>query len=343
MKKRIYSVLIIILSLAFLLTTVGGTALGKEYKSKKLKLTHFVPEVSAYHKAMVYYSENVSKRTGGKLSFKIYPMGSLIKAKDTLEGVAKGLADMGFISFAYNPGDFPFNAASQFLPFTWNWENSMQVLDLGQSIWQKEVDNHNQMLISAQPNVGSIFFKKTVDDLNKPDLSGRRIVAHSTVGKVVELLGAGAVNMPVSEVPSAIRTGVIDGFFVSMQSYVNLDLVSDAPYVLYTGTGFGFLGIWLSINKDSFDKLPNEWQQIMIEEGKNAQSWYIKQVQQENIDKKQEALQKGATILELKAENIANWRKTVQPIYDEIIEKHGEPMRDFISKVDKIAGSSFVK
>ena len=76
--------------------------------------------------------------------------------------------------------------------------------------------------------------------------------------------------MPVAEVPSAIRTGVIDGFFVSMQTYVNLDLVSDAPYILDTGTGFGALGIWLTINKDSFNRLPQEWQQIMIEEGKNA-------------------------------------------------------------------------
>jgi TRAP-type C4-dicarboxylate transport system substrate-binding protein len=149
--------------------------------------------------------------------------------------------------------------------------------------------------------------------------------------------------MPVSEVPSAIRTGVVDGFFVSLQSYVNLDLVKDAPYVVFTGTGLGFLGIWLSINKDSFNKLPKEWQEMILEEGRNAQVWYLKNVQEENVAKKQEAIGKGAKFLELTPQNIAAWRKIVQPIYDDLIEEHGAPMRDFVSKVDAISGSSFAK
>lgn len=57
------------------------------------------------------WSEEVAKETGGDVIFQVFEGGSLIPAKTTLQGVADGVAQVGFVSANYTPSLMPIAAS----------------------------------------------------------------------------------------------------------------------------------------------------------------------------------------------------------------------------------------
>jgi TRAP-type C4-dicarboxylate transport system substrate-binding protein len=83
----------------------------------KLKLAHEGPVVGTFHKyGKVPWVKDVEKATHGKVKITIYPSQTLCKAKDTLEAVRSGIADIGRVYMGYFPGVFPLSEHI-YLPF----------------------------------------------------------------------------------------------------------------------------------------------------------------------------------------------------------------------------------
>lgn len=305
-------------------------------KKYVLKAASSIPEASPYHQGFLFFSDLVEKRTNGGIKIQQFPMESLVKATDTLESLAKGIIDLGFISFAYWPGDLPFNSDSQFLPFAVTWDKMADVLEAGKEMWQKELDKFDQSLLLYQPNCGHFYFKKDVVDLANPSFKGLRVSAVGSLSDVTELLAGAPVNMPASELPSGIRTGTIDGMFTAHEAYVNFELVDDAPYVYEYGSSFCFMGIWWAINKNAWNKLPAEYQQIIIDAADESNDHYIQLVQDSNKTDLEKAIKMGANIKYITPEQMKVWKTKMDPFYANLIKKHGKKMQDWIDTVEGI-------
>ena len=65
---------------------------------------------------MERWAREVEKRTAGKVKVRTFPGGTLLPAKNILDGVVSGLADIGNFAMSYQPGRFPVSEVID-LPF----------------------------------------------------------------------------------------------------------------------------------------------------------------------------------------------------------------------------------
>src|SRR5512136_3234296 len=101
--------LCIMIMVAFLL----GIGLLPSPARAQIKLTYanFPPAPTFPCVQMEHWAKEVEKRTGGKVKVQTFPGGTLLPAKNILDGVISGLADIGNFAMSYQPGRFPVSEA----------------------------------------------------------------------------------------------------------------------------------------------------------------------------------------------------------------------------------------
>jgi TRAP-type C4-dicarboxylate transport system substrate-binding protein len=94
----------LLLGVAFLLVvlTAGVTAA----ETITLKYAQFAPKVTFVGKQLERWKAEVEKRTKGKVKVNAFHGGTLLGAKDMMDGVIAGTADIGCLCMAYQPGRF---------------------------------------------------------------------------------------------------------------------------------------------------------------------------------------------------------------------------------------------
>ncbi len=75
-------------------------------KPIKLSYANFPPAPTFPCVQMERWKTEVEKRTAGKVSVDTYPGGTLLDAKNMMDGVIAGQADIGCLCMAYQPGRF---------------------------------------------------------------------------------------------------------------------------------------------------------------------------------------------------------------------------------------------
>src|SRR3972149_4723633 len=94
----------IMLMVAFLL----GISLLSGPAQAQIKLTYanFPPAPTFPCVQMERWKTEVEKRTNGKVAVQTFPGGTLLDAKNMMDGVIAGTADIGCLCMAYQPGRF---------------------------------------------------------------------------------------------------------------------------------------------------------------------------------------------------------------------------------------------
>ena len=71
-----------------------------------LNYANFPPAPTFPCVQMERWKKEVEKRTGGRVAIKTFPGGTLLGAKNMMDGVIAGQADIGCLCMAYQPGRF---------------------------------------------------------------------------------------------------------------------------------------------------------------------------------------------------------------------------------------------
>lgn len=230
-----------------------------------LMQTFFVPEVT----------KRVAERTQHKIEFVEGYGGSMVKTADTLEGVQTGIIDIGGYCFCFEPSNLPLHAFQVMLPFgTMSPERSVK---LARSVYDKVPymsqvfeDKFNQKLLGLISdngyNLGTTFDWNTISDLKGKKLAGAGLNL-----KWLEYAGAVPVQSALPEAYTAMQTGVYFGWIMFPSAWVNFKLNEVAKY--YTQIGFGAI-TWhgLTINKNRFNRLPKDVQDIIVEVGREYEA-----------------------------------------------------------------------
>ena len=230
-----------------------------------LMQTFFVPEVT----------KRVAERTQHKVEFVEGYGGSMVKVADTLEGVQSGIVDIGGYCFCFEPSNLPLHAFQVMLPFgTMSPEKSVK---LARTIYNKVPymsqvfeDKYNQKLLSLIAdngyNLGTTFEWDKVSDLK-----GRKLAGAGLNLKWLEYAGAVPVQSSLPEAYTSMQTGVYFGWIMFPSGWVNFKLNEVAKN--YTEIGFGSIS-WhgMTINKNRFNRLPKDVQDIIVEVGKEYEA-----------------------------------------------------------------------
>lgn len=230
-----------------------------------LMQSFFVPEVS----------KRVAERTKHKVEFVEGYGGTMVKVADTLEGVQTGIIDIGGYCFCFEPSNLPLHAFQVMLPFgTMSPERSVK---LARNVYDKVPylssvfeDKFNQKLIGLISDNG--YNLGTTFEWNKvADLKGKKLAGAGLNLKWLEYAGAVPVQSALPEAYTAMQTGVYFGWIMFPSGWVNFKLNEVAKH--YTEIGFGAIS-WhgLTINKNRFNRLPKEVQDIIVEVGREYEA-----------------------------------------------------------------------
>ena len=195
--------------------------------------------------------------------------GSLLKPYQMLDGIKDGLADIGFVPTIFFPDKLPLEQITLVAPFL---TTDIELLDrvmnrLHQTIsaFPAQYAKFNQVRLGGT-GADSFELLTTFPVKKFEDVKGRKI---GTAGAALAWLrgtGATPVQSNMMEYYNSTKNGVFEGFIVFPSAFPAMKYPEAAPYVTKVGFGAQY-SVVLTMNKDSFGKLPPAVQKIFLEVG----------------------------------------------------------------------------
>ncbi|MGM9945033.1 MAG: TRAP transporter substrate-binding protein [Lysinibacillus sp.] len=249
---------------------------NSDYPDLTLKLAHITPTDHMWHQASEKFKEELESITGGKMSVDIYPASQLGSEADMVQQVEAGSVDMAMITAAYLTSRTPEMAAwfSPYLFETLEEANTAANSDLGQQILEKVEGTGLKGLTYLFAGQRTIVTKdkkiNSTDDLKGLKL---RVTPSPALQSFYKNAGAAPESLSLTEVYSALQTGVIDGMDMDLDATITNKYSEIAKYVAVTNHM-----VWPSTiltNENSFNALPQNAQDAIIEAWKVASDYAV--------------------------------------------------------------------
>jgi TRAP-type mannitol/chloroaromatic compound transport system substrate-binding protein len=212
------------------------------------------------------WAKNVETMSGGRIHIEILPTGAVVPHNQTLEAVGAGILQGHMTDPSYFSGKDP--AFSMLGNLVGAWGNPLEFLEYmnnggGEALYNELVEPYGVHLIgAAATGLESFPSKKPIRSV--ADLKGLKLRApEGMVYEIFSKAGAAPVNLPGSEVYTALEKGVIDAadytVFATNQAQ---GLHKFANYPNYPG--FHSLPmVAISMNKAIWDGLPDDLKAIL--------------------------------------------------------------------------------
>jgi|TARA_R110000744_G_scaffold111084_1_gene209262 TRAP-type mannitol/chloroaromatic compound transport system substrate-binding protein len=211
-------------------------------------------------------AKNIKAMSNGRLDIKVYAAGELVPALEVFDTVSRGTAEMGHAASYYWKGKVP---AAQFfttVPFglTALEFNAWIEYGGGLKLWEEIYAPFNLIPMPAgNPGVQmGGWFNKEINSL--ADFQGLKMRMPGLGGEVLKKVGASPINLPGSEIFTALQTGTIDATeWVGPYNDLAFGLYKVAKYYYYPGWHEPGSAVEAIFNKDAFNALPSDLQAIV--------------------------------------------------------------------------------
>ena len=283
----------------------------------QLNYANFPPAPTFPCVQMERWKAEVEKRTKGKVAIKTFPGGTLLDAKNMMDGVIGGTADIGNLCMAYQPGRFIVtNATGLPMGFPNATVASLTLWDIYNKYKPEEFAAVKVLtMFTCAP--ANIYSKVPVRNLE--DLKGLQLRASGGVLQVMKMLGAAPVGMPQSETPEALQKGVVKGAVSSLETLKDFKYAEICRYVtMMNGPVYPFAVV---MNKDKWNALPKDVQAVMEGLGTQQAVWtgvYMDNHVNESLSWSKKNY--NIEIIELSKEEMAKWNKLLEPLTGKWIE-----------------------
>lgn len=335
MKKTIFTVLALVLTMAWVATPAAG---------ENLTYSIFFPPTHSQVKAAESWAKEIEKLTNGRIKITILAGGTLTPADQVYDGVLKGISDIGMSCFAYTRGRFPL---TEVLDLPLGYPNGRVATraanDFYKKFQPKELEGVKVLYLHAH-GPGLLHTVKPVSSLE--NIKGMKIRSTGLSAKIVTALGGVPVAMPQGSTYESLQKGVVDGTFGPIEVLKGwkqaevIKYTTDCPDVGYTTAMF------VVMNMKKWNALPRDIQQVF--ESVSARWIDVHGKAWDDSDKEGRAysVSLGNKIIPLNKKESARWRASVRPIIQEFIkgaeakglpgEKAIKEMEGLIKKYSKV-------
>jgi TRAP-type transport system periplasmic protein len=326
-------------TLVLALAIVAAAAWSGWSQSIKLTYANFPPATTFPCVQMERWAQEVEKRTNGKVKVQTFPGGTLLAAKNMIDGVISGVADIGCFSPSYQPGRFPVSEAVD-LPFSFPNAKvaSLAYLDLVHKYNPKELDKVKVItLFTCSP--ANLMTKTPVRTL--ADMKGMELRVAGTGVDVVKALGGVPVAMPQSETPDAIQKGIVKGMVTSMEVLKDMSFAEYCRWATTLNTHVVSFGVVMNLSR--WKALPADVQKV-ITDMEREQSLWTASYADDHVTDALAWSQKtyDHKVLTLPADDQARVKKVMEPLIDEYVRKtaaQGLPGADIVKDLRAFAAA----
>jgi tripartite ATP-independent transporter DctP family solute receptor len=254
-----------------------STALAGKYN---IKLAHNLPatETSLYHQAALKFKGLVEKNSNGQITVQIFPGAQLGSDMSVAKKVQSGAVEAEILT-ANKLGSFYPGMDLYALPFL------LKDFDVAARVFQQPIHQTVIKELEAKTGFKSLAFvgagfrniTNSKHPVNKPeDLRDLKIRVPKNKIEIAafKALGANPVNIPGSELFSALQQGVVDGqdgsaeWAYAKKVYEVQKYLSVTHHQLSTST--------LIINVKYFHSLPSDLQNVLLEAGVETRTYWQK-------------------------------------------------------------------
>lgn len=232
------------LAMSLLTAAVVGSAAG----ATELRYNSFDVPRSTTVAEMMHFFDELKAESKGALTGRIFTGGQLLNAPATLKGIGDGVVDGGFVVPSLNQGELKnTNVLPDLLPFVTDaYVAAAAAIDtalVGCAECRNEFAAAKVVWLGGYgPDPWHLMCRDPVTKLS--DLQGRKVrVTGASPTRLIRTLGAVPVQLPPTEISTAMQGGQIDcacGPLTWLRDYALYDLaktVVDAPFGVYSGLG----------------------------------------------------------------------------------------------------------
>ncbi|MGN9164363.1 TRAP transporter substrate-binding protein [Tissierellaceae bacterium HCP3S3_D8] len=338
MKRYICFILVLVLIFTFTVGCSGkDNATSNEGDIVKLKVGHVEPEDRSTHRALLEFKKEVEDESNGSIVIEIHPNGALGGDVQLTESVAMGTIDMALpatsVLVTYAPEFGILDMPYLFI----NTDNAFAAMD-------GEVGKHfNNVLEKVGiKNLGYSYnglrsLTNSVKPINEPsDLKGIKVrVMESPVFiDFFETLGANATPMSFNELFTGLQQKTVQGQENPPSLIFSNKFYEVQKYLSLTEHVNNFLAF--ITNKNKFDSLTPEQQDIIIKAAKN----YVELQRQMELDDTQKYVELlgtegGLEVNEVSDENKQKFRTALDPMYEKYKDEFGKDLFEIAEEYNK--------
>ena len=301
----------------FFVTAWAGPVTKAEARPIRLNYANFPPATTFPCVQMERWKQEVEQRTNKKVVINTFPGGTLLGAKNMMDGVIAGQADIGNLCMAYQPGRFLLTNATSLPLGIPNARTGSNVLwDLYEK-YRPRAFAKVKVLTMFTTAPANIMSKKPVRGL--ADIRGLDLRASGGAAQILKAWGANRVGMPMSATPEALQKGVVQGLFSSLEVMKDLKFAELCRYVTMTNTVIYPFAVVM--NMDAWRRLPKDFQDVMADLGKEQAAWtgeYMDNHVKESIEWSRRTYQ--VEFIRIPATERPEWDRRLKPIEEQWIE-----------------------
>ncbi len=264
-------------TILFLIT--ANFALAQKYT---IKFASLAPEGTTWMNVMKELDQAVREQTDGNVGFRFYPGGVAGDEKDVLRKIRLGqLHSAGFTGVGM--GEIFSEVRIFDSPFL--FRNYDEVNFIQQKFYDKFAKGfeENGYVLLGWADVGFVYVfantpVKTIDDMKNVKMwmwEGDK-VAEATF----KALGISPIPLSVIDVMTALQTGMVDGVYTSPLAMIALQWFTKINYMMEVALADAAGAVLIS--KRMFDKIPENYQQVLMDSSKKYFAKLMKLSREEN-------------------------------------------------------------
>ncbi|MBA7694968.1 Lactate-binding periplasmic protein [subsurface metagenome] len=224
------------------------------------------------------------------------------------------------------------------LPFLlYNAEEAEAVLNATFPIISRDLEeNWNSKLLFSSPRSIHIIIWSKEPIPTVEDLRGKKIRVYSGIhADILTAAGAVPVTLSMAEVYGALQRGMIDGAITSPSTAASdhydevLGYCNEFPIRINTDTGGA------SVNLDVFNALPQEYQDALVQAGRELMERSYKISKLNDQVMKDDLKSKGIEFIPIAEEDKVKMEKLAKPAWDEVMEQGGALAEEIMAVVQK--------
>lgn len=258
-----------------------------------IMITTWPPNFPILGEGCVLFANMVKEMSGGRLQIQVFGGGELVPALEVFDAVSNGVAQIGHSAPYYWAGKAP---ASQFfasVPFGMNAQQMMAWLISGggMKLWEDLYAEHNLIpFLSGNSGIQlGGWFNKEINSIQ--DIKGLKMRIPGLGGKVISEAGGSAVLTAGGEIYTNMERGVLDATeWIGPYHDFKLGLHKVSNFCYYPGWHEPGTVFETFVNKDQFEELPSDLQEIVRTAARSQYAWSFAEFESRNSEYLQKLL-----------------------------------------------------
>ena len=296
-----------------------------------LKLGHYANAEHAGNKAAKMFADGVQQRTHGEITVEIYPNNELGNPPEVLEQNVLGVIDMSLPTQG-QLAKYSKKFGCVMLPFAYSgYDHAYRVLDGPFIQWAEKDLEDAGLVFLANWEWGFRNLTNSVRPVKTPDdAKGLKIRTppELSIQSAMEALGATVQTIQFSELPMALKQGVVDGQENPVSVIYAFKVYETQKYL--TMTGHTYNSMVHVISRKTWERLTPEQQQIIKEESKKAGDFMRKALREAEDDQIKKLQQLG---MEVTWPDVAAFKAKMGPAYERMKASVGADNLEYFLKI----------